>query len=426
MSKLNLSIPEQLGAILKRWQERLIDVSKSNPLLGLNRSRAAKLEVESADFTKILKVFLSDSGSIKMPFVQKKAKKIQLDLEDPTINNEEEYILQEGDIDFIYQNIGDLRRKIRKIFDNSRLTLSERGVNTLYLSIGCLEWSDSMMGKSESPLVMIPCEFEYRGSSKPMGLKMADEDIVLNPAIKYYLKEREEIELPELPEEFDFDKIDSLLKSIEKLVKVNDWKVTRRSWLGVFSFESLAIYQDLKVLDTQARSNTLVQAIAHLGGESIEKLNLDDELDSMHTPNQIPIPVVQADSSQLRALTLAAQGSNVVIHGPPGTGKSQTITGIIANALFQKKKVLFVSSKMAALNVVHSRLQKIGLGQYCLEAHGVKSGKKKVIDELKRSLELNDEIKTAKNFNEDLEKMIESRRSLNNYVKALHDDKNEF
>jgi hypothetical protein len=81
---------------------------------------------------------------------------------------------------------------------------------------------------------------------------------------------------------------------------------------------------------------------------------------------------------------------------------------------------------MAALNVVHSRLQKIGLGQYCLEAHGVKSGKKKVIDELKRSLELNDEIKIAKNFNEDLGKLLESRRSLNNYVKALHDSKNEL
>ncbi|MBI2589626.1 DUF3320 domain-containing protein [Candidatus Berkelbacteria bacterium] len=427
MPQVKISIPEQLGAILKRWQERLIDVSKSNPLLGLNRSRAAKLEVESADLNQIANVLLSDNGSIKLPFVQKKSKKslqLQLD-EDPRVDNEE-YVFHEGDINFICQNLGDLRRKTRKIFDNSRLTLTERGVNTLYLAMGCLEWSDAMMGKSESPLIMIPCEFEYNGASKALDLIMADEDVILNPAIRYYLKEREEIDLPGIPEEFDFDEIDSFLQSIEKQVKANGWKVTKRAWLGIFSFESLAIYQDLKILDAQARNSTLVQAIAHLGGEVVESVNLDDELDDMQTPDQIPIPVVQADSSQLRAITLAAKGVNVVIHGPPGTGKSQTITGIIANALAQKKKVLFVSSKMAALNVVHSRLQSIGLGQYCLEAHGVKSGKKKVIDELKRSLESNDDIKIAKNFNEDLTKMVESRRSLNDYVRALHDTKNEL
>ncbi len=360
-----------------------------------------------------------------MPFVQKKAKKLIEPDEEPSVDTEE-YVLHEGDINFKYQNLGDLRRKTRKIFDTSRITLTERGVNTLYLAVGCLEWADAMMGKSESPLIMIPCEFEYKGASKPLGLMMADEDVILNPAIKYYLKEREEIDLPDLPEDFDADKIDAFLKSVEKHVKVNGWKVTNRAWLGIFSFESLAIYQDLKILDAQARNNTLIQAIAHLGGDVIENLNLDDELDAMQTPEQIPIPVVQADSSQLRAVTLAAQGANVVIHGPPGTGKSQTITGIIANALSQKKRVLFVSSKMAALNVVHSRLQAIGLGQYCLEAHGVKSGKKKVIDELKRSLESNDEIKVAKNFGEDLTKMLDARRALNSYVKALHDAHNDL
>src|SRR3989338_7818307 len=133
-----------------------------------------------------------------------------------------------------------------------------------------------MMGKSESPLIMIPCEFEYKGASKALELRMADEDVILNPAIRYYLKEREEIDLPEIvkSEEFDFEKIDPLFQTIEKLVKVNNWKVTRRAWLGIFNFESLAIYQDLKMLDTQARNNTLVQAIAHLGGEAIESLNL--------------------------------------------------------------------------------------------------------------------------------------------------------
>lgn len=416
-------IPEKMGIILKRWQERLIDVSKSNPLLGLNRSRTAKLEIKSADLSNLTKVLFTDSGILKLPFVQKKPKRAALFDEEVPVENEE-YVLHEGDLDFIFSTLSELRKKLRKIFDNSQLTMNERGVNTLYLAMGCLEWDDVLMGKSESPLIMIPCNLEFKGSNKPMNLIMSDEDVVINPAIKYYLKEREEINIPDIPEDFDFDKVDNFLNLINDQVRASVWKVTKRAWLGIFSFETLAIYQDLKLLDSQARNNTLVQAIAHLNGEVIESVSLDDRLDELQTPSIVPIPVVKSDSSQLRAITLASQGANLVIHGPPGTGKSQTITAIIANALGQKKKVLFVSAKMAALNVVHNRLQSIGLGQYCLEAHGVKSGKRKVIDELKRSLETNDDIKIANNLDEDIDKLIESRNSLNEYVKALHDSKN--
>lgn len=423
MAKVQGSISDQLGAILKRWQERLIDVSKSNPLLGLNRSRAAKLEVESPDLGYLVKTLFTDSNTIKLPFVQKKPKKAASTDEEVPVEKEE-YLFHKGDIDFVYSNLSDLRKKLRKILDDSHLTMNERGVNTLFLAIGCLEWEDTLMGKSESPLIMIPCNLEFKGASKAMNLVMADEDIILNPAIRYYLKEREEIDIPEISEDFDFDKVDSVLKSIESQIKVGGWKVTRRVWLGIFSFETLAIYQDLKLLDAQARTSTLVQAIAHLNGDVIESFGLDDRLDDLQTPQIVPIPIVKADSSQLRAIAMASQGANLVIHGPPGTGKSQTITAIIANALSQKKKVLFVSAKMAALSVVHNRLQSIGLGQYCLEAHGVKSGKRKVIDELKRSLESNDDIKVANGIDEDIDKLIESRNALNEYVKALHDSNN--
>lgn len=425
MKKLDNSSSEKLRLTLQSWQERLIDVSKSNPLLALNRSRITKLEVDSPDLKLIAKTLIEDEGSIKLPFVQKKLKKkIKSEDEAEIEDAPDEYLLHEGDINFIYSNLGDLRRKTKKVFDNSRLTLSERGVNTLFLVIGSLEWEDKLIGESQSPLIMIPCVFNYKGESKALELKMADEDITFNPALQYYLREREEIELSDIPEDFNPEKIESFLLKIEEQVKVNSWTVSRKAWLGIFHYETLAIYQDLKNLDAQADSNTLIHALAHVGGEIIENLSLDGDLDSLETPEQCPFPVVKLDSSQLRALTLAASGRNIVIHGPPGTGKSQTITAIIAHALGQQKKILFVSSKMAALNVVHDRLQALNLGQYCLEAHGVKSGKKKVVDELKKALETNDDIKIAKTLEEDRGKLIENRKKLNKYVKYLHDTDN--
>ncbi len=426
------SISEKIGAVLKRWQERLIDVSKSNPLLGLNRSRAAKLELDKPDFEYLLKTLYTDDSAVTLPFVQKKIKKKDLFSEDESA---EDYILHEGEMSFLYSGAKELRGKIRKIYDNSKSTLNERGVNTLYLTIGCLEWEDPLMGRSESPLIMIPCSLEQKGGTRALSLIMADEDVVINPALKYYLKEREEIDIPELfnnsnkettEESFSLDdkKIDEYLNKVKNTVQASDWKVTGRSWLGVFSFEALAIYQDLKLLDGQARNNILVQALAHLRNDVIENLKLDSDLDSLETPEQVPVPVVQMDSSQLRALTLSSLGSNLVIHGPPGTGKSQTITAIIANALGQNKKVLFVSSKMAALSVVYNRLQEIGFGPFCLEAHGVKSGKRKVIDELKKTLESNEEIKVAKNLKEDISKLVEARNRLNDYTKSIYDTNN--
>ena len=317
MEKTKSSVSDKLEAILKRWQDRLINVSKSNPLLSLNRSRAAKLEIQSPDFSALIKILLTDGGSLKLPFVQKKPKRT-VSSEEETSAESEEYVFHEGDVSFIFPSLADLRKKTRKILDSSKTILNERGVNTLYLTLGCLEWDDVLMGKSESPLIMLPCALEFKSSSKPINLIISDEDVVINPAIRFYLKEREKINLPEISEDFDYEKADDLLKTIKRQVKTCGWKVTNRAWLGIFNFETLAIYQDLKLLDTQAKNSPLVQAIAHLNNEVIESVSLDNKLDELQTPQIVPTPVVQADSSQLRAITLASQVANLVIHGPPG------------------------------------------------------------------------------------------------------------
>lgn len=126
MVKVQDSTSDKIGIILKRWQEKLIDVSKANPLLGINRSRSPKLEIDSPDLNNIVKVLFTDGASFKLPFVQKKVKKAKAVNDEEIPIENEEFIYQEGDIDFIYPNLNDLRKKIRKIFDSLQLTVTSK------------------------------------------------------------------------------------------------------------------------------------------------------------------------------------------------------------------------------------------------------------------------------------------------------------
>src|SRR5690606_12722516 len=126
-----------------------------------------------------------------------------------------------------------------------------------------------------------------------------------------------------------------------------------------------------------------------------------------------------ADSSQLAAVYLAAEGKSFVLEGPPGTGKSQTITNMIAQCLAQEKTVLFVSEKMAALDVVKRRLEEDGLGPFCLELHSNKANKTSVLGQLGRALETVESFSPGE-WRRQAERLRRVRRELNEYVRALH------
>src|SRR5262249_14677228 len=145
----------------------------------------------------------------------------------------------------------------------------------------------------------------------------------------------------------------------------------------------------------------------------------EEALDALPMPDQVPAPVLPTDSSQLAALTTARRGRHIVVHGPPGTGKSQTIANLIADALALGKKVLFVSAKMAALDVVHERLSRLGLERFCLEAHSTKAGKVKIVDDLRRALEA---AQNARSPSDDdaLDDLVKVREELNSYIRELH------
>jgi very-short-patch-repair endonuclease len=181
----------------------------------------------------------------------------------------------------------------------------------------------------------------------------------------------------------------------------------------------LVIFQDLRQLVDVAASNPIIGAFSRAGSFRGSSEALPGDLDSLPVPATVPVPVLPVDSSQLEALTQSAQGRHVVVHGPPGTGKSQTIANLIADALSRNQRVLFVSAKMAALNVVHDRLKELGLANFCLEAHSTKAGKATVIDELRRTLE-SESLGDGGRLDEELQALQKAKERLNVYVRTLH------
>jgi hypothetical protein len=181
------------------------------------------------------------------------------------------------------------------------------------------------------------------------------------------------------------------------------------------------MYKDLETHSDHASSHPIIRALA--GDPSIlpsvpTDLPTAEVLDERVTPEET-FQVLDADSSQQEAIIAAKRGVSFVLQGPPGTGKSQSITNIIAECLAAGKMVLFVSEKMAALEVVKKRLDECGLGQFCLELHSHKANKRAVVEELGRTLEAPSGA-SSQISDGDLKQLKGLRDKLNGYVRALH------
>ncbi|MBR5047372.1 MAG: AAA family ATPase, partial [Eubacterium sp.] len=263
-------------------------------------------------------------------------------------------------------------------------------------------------------------------------VEVSDDDVIVNPTFNYYLESEYGISLPEHE---DGDTLAAYYSKVAAVVRRMGWDIIDECKLGIFSFLKINMYEDLKKNAGQILENGNVRAL--IGGTMPEtegspgKENIPGP-DSTSVKEEIPglkrtvgnplidlHTVVDADSSQIEAIEMAKSGKSFVLQGPPGTGKSQTITNIIAECLHDGKKVLFVSEKQAALNVVYEKLKKAGLADFCLELHSHKANKKAVIEELNRILEM-PKSSVSSGAKEEIRQKQESQLKLDTYALALH------
>ena len=319
-----------------------------------------------------------------------------------------------------------LPASMTSLFRTAKTGIEESGANTLYLAFGFLRWyeSDTTKEARYAPLVLLPVELVRTSVNREYLLRAREDEPQFNITLLEHLKSVFGINLDGLdPLPLEDGRLD--LRAIFTAVRhaimhLSRWDVEETVFLSNFSFANFIMYNDLHRRSDELMKNKIVHSLMSgcLTWSDPEDFLRPDQLDEQINPVDIATPV-SADSSQLSAVYAAGIGKSFVLHGPPGTGKSQTITNMIANALYHGKSVLFIAEKMAALSVVQKRLEAIGLAPFCLELHSNKAKKQDVLAQLDRTLQ-SARIKSPDEFTAEAERVRRLREQLNSTMKTIH------
>jgi very-short-patch-repair endonuclease/Cdc6-like AAA superfamily ATPase len=420
---------------LEDWKQKLVDLSKRNKLLYFNAPSKSSMQVNHPSMEKVFSRLVVDEKPFKfyLPEIEAEGGIHAASNPKPGIGVAEQRGIPESvprrpprpdELVAKDKEPEVLRLVLRNLFRRSRSDYEDRGVRVLHLAFGLIEWKEPNMTDSYiSPLILVPVELDRISVKAPFQLKPTDDEIVLNPALQVKLKNDFKLELPELPDDWENASLESYLEKVSNKIKRLGWAVRSECWLGMFSFHKLVMYQDLVSRAEIIKTHPIIRGLAGEKTREVRdalsgELPSADKLDTIVDPRKSHL-VVEADSSQMACMEAAKKGLNLVIHGPPGTGKSQTITNLIAESVAEGKSVLFVSEKMAALEVVHKRLKGAHLGHFCLELHSHKANKRELVQELAKCYQETLEP-TADLSPQEFQRLLSRRQKLNEYVRALH------
>ena len=285
-----------------------------------------------------------------------------------------------------------LKRYERSITGKTNSILKETGINALYFAFGFLEWkaSDNADKRLLSPLLLLPVEFFEERKGAPRKVRGTGDPLIVNETLHEKIRQDFRLEMPKLPELVDDTEdysIEAYWAQVNEVIAEKGWSVKRWISFGTYTDQNMPIYRDLGQLIEGDLSELLQRILSGAGVGNTEQNQDDYDVDVMEAERKMPALIEPADASQNSAVIDVLDKKNLVIKGPPGTGKSQTITNIITSLLGQGKKVLFVAQKQAALDVVRNNLKKNGYEDYILEAFSSKANKSQIFESIARRVE---------------------------------------
>ena len=389
------NVPETPAGRLERWQRKLLDLSARNPLLN-HKSSKTSLRLICPD-----PVLLEDRLAAGTQFAIQGVPKPSSIGQDEEVHRQRtgEVITDEYARDALERKqvlvdlaAEELTRRAIEIYRKAQTALQEGGANTLYLAIGFLLWKQDEKSdrRFRAPLILLPVTLERKSIRSGIRMLAHDDEPRFNTTLLQMLRKDFRIDIKDLDGALPADgsgiDVAGIWNRIRRAVKdVPGFEVVEDVVLGHFSFAKYLMWKDLVDRTDALRKNPVVK---HLLDTPRDPYGSDvgfvdgADIDRKYHPSELLTPL-PADASQMASIATADRGKDFIVIGPPGTGKSQTISNLIAHMLGQGKTVLFVSEKIAALDVVHRRLEDIGLGRFCLELHSNKASKADVLAQLR-------------------------------------------
>ena len=387
-------------------REALLNLTGRNPLLKFNEERKFNIRLELEEYTKI--------------FAQMVGAKKSIDLKSNTGIQEN----NEGLVAKVHSLplLGQMRKKQLEY-------VAETGINALFISFGLLERTEHSHSEEiiKSPLLLIPVEIAKSKDSTNYQLNYTGPNVQVNLSLIERLKKdygfdivprdtnfEEETDIERYLEDY-FQKVETAIRGCGE--EFQNWNVDRNTaYLSFFNYDSFLLYEDLDPENWRNCKNIKRSVISNILGKGFEAERQSKvKEDSFDNANLCY--VTDIDSTQADVLYEVCSGKSLVVQGPPGTGKSQTIVNIMASSVKQGKSILFVTEKMAALEVVKNRLKKLGLGETVLQLHSGESNRKSFYADLSDTMNIEeaDEVSHPR----DLHQLKNIRNELNSMNEVM-------
>ena len=330
------------------------------------------------------------------------------------------------------ETFADAARRARAISAKAREMYEEKGVVTLHLARDLVSWNQTQgASPPAAPILLTPISLTSRSFGGADFELAVEGPTVINPVLLHALRTEFRIAIDEsafdarrTPEgELDTVAVHEQLHSVAQ--EITGFAIASRIVVSNFSYAKLPMVLDLEAARTSGAlaNHDIIAAVAGdaAARDRIRARNVQVEpaLPDHQAPGD-EFCVLDADASQSHAINTVIAGEHLIIKGPPGTGKSQTISNLIATMCARGQRVLFVAEKRAAIDAVTKRLVQNGLGDLVLDVHGGVLAKRTLAQQLAASLQAagSTPLPNVDALHAALER---ERTALNRYSIALHE-----